>query len=414
MAVTSPSDELQKPPWLARVTTAQWRKLDVAIAALLLFGALTSLIFPSRFGANVPDATVKWILFPLYVIAAVPVAFRRRWPVQVLALTTCVVVIVTMMGHALPPVPFVALPLYSVTTTMSRRQSVVALIAVEVAMGGSILVSFLDGHGDGSFTANILALVAAWFIADSIRTRRVYLRGLAQQAQERQRVALESEHRAIIEERLEIARELHDVLAHSLSVITIQSGVGRNVMGDQPDEARKALLAVESTSRSALEELRRVLGVLRRRDDGEVDRLPTPSLDDIDDLVDGVRAAGVRIDFVVDGEIPSLPEGLQLSVYRIIQEALTNVVKHAHDAPCTVRLSFPEGEVVVEITNDGVANSEASGPSRGSTGAAALNEGHGIVGMTERALAFDGSLSAQHLRGGGFRVLAHLSARGVS
>src|SRR6202035_5871119 len=148
-----------------------------------------------------------------------------------------------------------------------------------------------------------------------------------------QRLAIEGARRAIIEERLEIARELHDVLAHSLSVIAIQSGVGRHVMDDQPEEARKALFAVESTSRSALEELRRVLGVLRRREDGAADLAPAPTLSAVSTLIDGVRAAGVRVDLIVVGDAPPLPEGLQLSIYRIIQEALTNVVKHAPDAP---------------------------------------------------------------------------------
>ena len=410
MAVVQSSDDFQKPPWLARVTSTQWRRLDVAIAVVLGIVAIVSLIYPSNVNHSSRFATSEagWILYPLYAIAAFPIAVRRRWPLEALALTTAAVVIVTILGQPLPPVPFVALPLYSATTTATRRRSVMALIAVEIAIGASILVSVIDGRGDGNFSSNLLLLVATWFIADSIRTRRVYLRGLAQQTLERQRLALEGEHRAIIQERLEIARELHDVLAHSLSVITIQSSVGRHVMNEQPQEARKALLAVENTSRSALGELRRVLGVLRRGDDGEGDLLPAPSLDDLDTLLDGVRSAGVRVDYVLDGEIPQLSEGLQLSVYRIIQEALTNVVKHAHEAPATVRLSFPPEEVVVEIINDAIANTTPA--IRDDDHVA--HEGHGILGMTERALAFDGSLSAQPLPGGGFRVLARLSSRG--
>jgi signal transduction histidine kinase len=285
------------------------------------------------------------------------------------------------------------------------------LVVVVVAVGASILVSVLNGRGEGNSSANVLLLIALWFIADSIRTRRVYLNGLVEQAEERQRLAIEGAQRSIVEERLEIARELHDVLAHSLSVIAIQSGVGRHVMHDQPEEARKALLAVESTSRSALDELRRVLGVLRRRDEGAAELTPAPTLGDLDTLIEGVRAAGVRVDLVIEGNAPALPEGLQLSVYRIIQEALTNVVKHAHEAPATVRLTFPKDEVVIEVTNDAAANEPrpdmtSINPSFDS------NEGHGIVGMTERALAFDGSLSAGQIPGGGFRVLAHLSTQG--
>ena len=412
MAVPTSSDELQRPPWLARLSATQWVRLDAAIAILLSGAVVGHLYYATEFDHPTTLADSKWLLFPLFLIASVPIAFRRKWPLPVLALTTGAVVLVTMLGHSLPPVPFIALPLYTVTTTFSRRQSLKALVVVVAAVGASILVSVLDGRGAGNPSANVLLLIALWFIADSIRTRRVYLNGLVEQAEERQRLAIEGAHRSIVEERLEIARELHDVLAHSLSVIAIQSGVGRHVMDDQPEEARKALSAVESTSRSALEELRRVLGVLRRREEGAADLTPAPTLGDLDTLIDGVRAAGVRVDLVIEGNAPALPEGLQLSVYRIVQEALTNVVKHAHEAPATVRLSFPTDEVVIEVTNDAVANEPRSDitaiqPTFDS------DEGHGIIGMTERALAFDGSLSAGRLPGGGFRVLARLSTQGA-
>lgn len=413
MAVPSSSDELQRPPWLARLSTTQWVRLDVVITILITGAVVGHLFYSSEFDHHRSMADSKWLLLPLFLIASVPIAFRRKWPLPVLSLTTGAVVLVTMLGHALSPVPFIALPLYTVTTSFSRRQSLEVLVIVEGLVGASIVVSVLGGRGEGNSSANVLLLVALWFIADSIRTRRVYRCGLIEQTEERQRLAIEGARRAIIEERLEIARELHDVLAHSLSVIAIQSGVGRHVMDDQPEEARKALLAVESTSRSALEELRRVLGVLRRRDDAAADRTPAPTMGDLATLIDGVRAAGVRVDFVVEGNIPPLPEGLQLSVYRIVQEALTNVVKHAHDAPATVRLSFPKDEVVIEVTNDAIANERRLDRSV-DPATFESDEGHGIVGMTERALAFDGSLSAGHLPGGGFRVLAHLSTQGAS
>jgi signal transduction histidine kinase len=413
MAVPSSDDELQRPPWLARLSTSQWFLLDVAITVLLTSAAVGHLYYSNQSFVHKSLADSTWLLLPLFLLASVPTAFRRKWPLPVLSLTTGAVVVVTMLGHSLPPVPFIALPLYTVTTMYTRRQSLRILVVVEALVGASIIVSVVDGRGEGNSSANVLLLIALWFIADSIRTRRVYLQGLIEQTEERQRLAIEGARRAIVEERLEIARELHDVLAHSLSVIAIQSGVGRHVMDEQPEEARKALSAVESTSRSALEELRRVLGVLRRRDSGEAERTPAPTLGDIATLLDGVRAAGVPVDLDLGDDAPYLPEGLQLSVYRIVQEALTNVVKHAHGAPATVRLTFPKDEVVIEVTN-AAGDEEFLLNDPGDQGALTSDEGHGIVGMTERALAFDGSLSAEPLTGGGFRVLARLSTRGAS
>jgi len=412
MATPSPSDELHRPPWLARITKTQWMRLDVALTILLIVGAMGHIFYLPRHVEPAPLADSKYLLIPLYLVVTVPIAFRRRWPLTVLALTTVAVVVVTMIGQSVPPVPFIALPLYTVTTTYPRRQSLKVLVAVEGAVGASILVSVLNGRGDGNSSANLLLLIAVWFIADSIRTRRVYLRGLGEQAVEGQRLEIEGVNRAIAEERLEIARELHDVLAHSLSVIAIQSGVGRHVMDDQPEEARRALLAVETTSRSALDELRRVLSVLRRRDSG-ADRAPTPTLDDLETLVGGVRAAGVRVDLIVEGRVPSLSTGLQLAVYRIVQEALTNVVKHARAATTTVKISFQTGEIAVEVKNNSVAKRFGSIGRSGSRVQLESEDGHGIIGMTERALAFDGTLSADHLPDGGFRVLARLPTKAL-
>ncbi|MHB8378808.1 MAG: sensor histidine kinase [Acidimicrobiales bacterium] len=414
MAVPPSSDELQRPPWLARLSSTQWVRLDVVITMVLTGAVVGHLYYSPRFDHHVTLADSKWLLLPLFVMAAAPVAFRRKWPLPALALTTSAVVIVTMLGHALPPVPLIALPLYTVTTTYSRRRSLTILVGVVALVGVSILVSVLDGRGEGNSSANVVLLIALWFIADSIRTRRVYLSGLAEQSEERQRRAIESARRSIIEERLEIARELHDVLAHSLSVIAIQSGVGRHVMNEQPDEARKALLAVESTSRSALEELRRVLGVLRHRDSGAADLSPTPTLGDLATLVDGVRATGVHVDLVIDGDASPLPDGLQLSVYRIVQEALTNVVKHARGAATTVRLTISTVDVVVEVTNEPVRTEPGAGPVLADVTTNSAHEGHGIMGMTERALAFDGSLSAGRQSDGRYRVLARLSTRRAS
>jgi signal transduction histidine kinase len=184
-------------------------------------------------------------------------------------------------------------------------------------------------------------------------------------------------------------------------------------MDTQPEEARKALSAVEETSRSALNELRRVLGVLRRSDTGAPELTPVPTLSDLDDLVTRVRAAGVPVELQFSGGSPSLPRGLELSIYRIVQEALTNVVKHAHSAATRICIRYGSDDVSVEIVNTGPPH---GGPNttpgmNGRDRSIHNGDRHGIIGMTERATAFGGTLKASGLSDGGFRVLAHLPLR---
>jgi signal transduction histidine kinase len=229
---------------------------------------------------------------------------------------------------------------------------------------------------------------------------------LSLQAEERQRRELDLAQRSVAEQRLQIARELHDIVAHSLSVIAIQSGVGGHVLDMQPEEARKALAAVESTSRSALEELRRVLEVLRRDDAGEPSLLPSPGLADVDGLLDQCRATGLAVTYQIHGQTPPLSPSLDLSVYRIVQEALTNVTKHAGTAQATVDITFDEEAVVIRVTDRGALhrNGHVLAPGQGE----GTKAHHGIIGMRERAAMFGGSVNAGPRPEGGFEVLARL------
>jgi signal transduction histidine kinase len=408
VALSSPDT---RPPWLERISPAQWVAVDVFLAAFFALGTLAHLFFFPRFANANPAQYSRWLLAPLYLLATVPLAFRRRWPGRTLALTCSAIALTTMLGHPLAPAPLLALPLYTVTMTSSRRRSLQALVMVGLAMLIAVLVGALLGHVQGDVTFNIFLAIATWFVADSIRTRRIYLRGLAEQKEERQRLEIEGARRAIIEERMAIARELHDVVAHSLSVIAIQSGVGRHVIDTQPDEARKALLAVEETSRSALEELRGVLGVLRRSGDDTAQRSPAPILGDLDELVERIRSTGVPVELTIEGSPRPLPQGLELSVYRIIQEALTNVVKHTNSAPTSITITYGNDELDVRVRNGG---SPRSGDADTWVEASGAQAGHGIIGMTERARSFGGSLLAQPLIDGGYLVSAHLRTRDAS
>jgi signal transduction histidine kinase len=251
----------------------------------------------------------------------------------------------------------------------------------------------------------VVVVVAGWFVGDSVRVRRAYIAGIGEQAAQRQREVAERAQRSVAEERLLIARELHDVVAHSLSVIAVQSGVGRHVIDNQPDEAKKALSAVEQTSRSALDELRRMLGVLRRDDQQAAPLAPAHGLSALKAVVEQVRAAGFDVDLDIQSvTVGTLSPAAELSIYRIVQEALTNVVNHAGGA-ATVRVEIRDepDALVLEVNDDGrgmppTASGQLAGEGQ--------ETHHGIVGMRERVAMFGGSFSAETRLEGGFRVLA--------
>jgi signal transduction histidine kinase len=208
--------------------------------------------------------------------------------------------------------------------------------------------------------------------------------------------------RAVAEERLRLARELHDVVAHAISVIAVQSGVGAHVANSQPEEAAKALAAIEATSRAALTELRRLLGVLRQEGEPQGSLAPVPGLADLDSLLAEVAKAGLGVQLRVEGTPSPLPAGLDLSAYRIVQEALTNVVRHAGPATARVAVRYAPGQVAVEVVDDGRGADDQGGG------------GHGIAGMRERAALYGGTLEAGPLPGGGFRVAASLPVEDLS
>jgi signal transduction histidine kinase len=209
----------------------------------------------------------------------------------------------------------------------------------------------------------------------------------------------ERARQAVTEERLRIARELHDVVAHALSVVAVQSGVAHHVIGTRPEAAGKALAVIEATSRDALDEMRRLLGVLRRPSDAGPGALgPAPGLADLGDLVEQVRSAGLDVALDLPPEPPAAPASLQLTVYRIVQEALTNVLRYGGPS-ARVTVAAGEGALTVEVTDAG-----RPGPPL----PAEVHGGHGLLGMRERAAMFGGLVEAGPVPGGGFRVRARL------
>ncbi|MCI4061795.1 histidine kinase [Micromonospora sp. R77] len=270
-----------------------------------------------------------------------------------------------------------------------RRISIVAAGAVLVVQVAASFVS-LATDPVGRATVSVLAVVAAWLAGDSRRSRRRHAEAL------RAHAAAE----AVTAERLRIARELHDLVAHSIGVIAIQAGVGVRVIDTQPGQARVALAVIERTSRETLTGLRRALGALRRPEGAAASLDPTPGLVDLDRLVTAAGDAGVRVDLRRDGEPGPLPDDVQLVAYRIVQEGLTNVVRHAATDHCRVTVEHRPQGVRIEVVDDG-----RGGPLGGT--------GHGIVGMRERVILLGGRFAAAPRPEGGFRVTAWLPAPGA-
>ena len=227
--------------------------------------------------------------------------------------------------------------------------------------------------------------------------------GLADQAEQRQLAEAERGRLAAREERVRIARELHDVVAHTLSMVTVQAGVGRKVGTHRPAEALRALRAVEVSGRAAVGEVRRILGLLRDDDTQRPSLNPVPGIGELAELAASVRSAGMPVELQVSADDVTLPPAVGMTVYRIVQEALTNVVKHARGARAQVRVCAGADGVRITVTDDGPAGAPVR-PGRA--------DGHGIVGMRERAAAFGGTLQAAPLPGGGFRVEAFLPVPG--
>jgi signal transduction histidine kinase len=392
------------PPLLHRITPHELQLVDYIIALALVFLTVLHANRPAPLSTRGTS-----VVFVVGVIAAVSIALRRRYPMFALALFTVATCVATAAVQVNYVEPLIAIPAYQVASTYDRRRSLLAIAGACVLVLVAVLVQ-INVHTRGSIAATaIVALVAAWFVGDSVRVRRTYVAGLAEQTAQRQREMLERSQRSVAEERLQIARELHDVVAHSLSVIAVQSGVGRHVIDEHPTQAKKALAAIESTSRDALGELRRMLGVLRHDDDRPAALIPDPGVSQLPLLIEQVRTTGVEVNLDTHSVMAKgLSATADLAVYRIVQEALTNVVKHAGNAKVSVELRDEFDALVLEILDDGGG---AVVPYPQSTDV--LQEHHGIIGMRERVALYGGVFEARPRPEGGFRVMARLPFVGI-
>jgi signal transduction histidine kinase len=383
----------------AGVAESQW------LAAVVLSAAAGGIMLMMVAGAGGRSGGGQ-LLIPL--LACVPVVILRRWPLPVLGVATAAAGVVTAVGVAsLPLGALLALALYFSALGLPRPRSIALALAVAAVLGAAVVysVSAVTRAPAAAEVAEIFApLAGAWFIADSVAARRRYQAGLAAQA-EREQVS------EVREERVRIAREMHDVVAHALAVITVQAGVGRCLAGQRPGEVPGEVIAtfgsIEAISRTAQDELRVVLGLLRDGEAGTAPLAPVPRLIDVKDLAGTVRASGVRVELRMEGTDRRLSPSLELSIYRVMQEALTNIVKHAPGARAVAELTISAGKVRLAVRDDG-------GPGGGRAPRAGLGTGHGITGMRERIGAFGGWLMAGPVAGGGFQVIAEIPIEDVA
>lgn len=367
--------------------------VDVAVA----IGLAALSFLPYLSGAAEPGSTGA-ITIALLLLQSLPLIVRRHAPLAVLL----VVVSATVVQIALLPPGedlLAGLGLLVAVYTVGERLDRPTSLGL-TALTGVMIAALLIGRGGvpdvlQNLIQTELILAVAWLVGDAARIRRIYTESLVEHARLIESEREERTRRAVLEERERIARELHDVVAHHVSVIVIQAGGGLSALDRRPEEARSALESIASTGRQALTEMRRMLGVLGEGEPAG----PMPGLDLLDDLIGQVRAAGLAVELSVEGERSRLDPGLELSAYRIIQEALTNSLKHAGGGRARVIVTYEPGALVIAVDDE-------RGPG-GAPAVEALHAGRGLVGMRERVAMLRGSIDAQPTPAG-FRVVARL------
>lgn len=383
------------------------RIFDIALTgALIVLGIV--LLYTYR-----PDDGVDYLgpdLFGVVLITAftVPLMFRRPAPLATALVLAALNLPYLLWNYSAPTGAVVALiAAYSLGayTTLGR-----GLVGLGAMLGTTLAYLILVGGrfpeaedvGRTAMTFVALGFFGAWAIGRSVRAPRLYARHLEEQAEQVDRTHQAEMRAAVAEERSQIARELHDVVAHHVSVMTVQAAGARRTLARDPDRSREALEAIEATGRTALGEMRRIVGVLRGPDGDSPStsgRSPQPGLADLPDLIEQLAAAGLSVEVRVDGDPRELPLGIDLTAYRVVQEALTNTLKHAAATRADVTLNYSPHELVVDVIDNGRGRSDGPGGRR---------HGLGLLGMRERLALYGGALEAGSNAGTGYRVLARI------
>jgi signal transduction histidine kinase len=390
------------PPWWhpSRYRQRNPLVLDIPFAGfLLIFGLLT--LAGNAEAATYDARPTDFLAYVITVVGFGALALRRVRTVPTFAVVLAMTVAFTARDYAENGLPFACMiALYTLASLTKPRVSAVGAAATA---GSILLLTAIGAQGldPGGAAANMAFFGIAFACGHYIRIRRAYTEQLELRAAEAEENQRREAEQAVAEERLRIARELHDVVAHAMSVVAVQSGVAAHVIDGQPAEAKAMLQNINTTSRQALDEMRRLLGVLRADGESPAELAPAPTLADLGSLVASVESTGVDVQVAIEGEPVPLAPGVDLTAFRIVQEALTNVVKHAGPASVQVRVVYEPAEVDVEVVDDG----------RGAASVAAEHppgSGHGLLGMRERVELYHGTLEAGPRAGGGFRVAARL------
>jgi signal transduction histidine kinase len=359
-------------------------------------------------------------LIVLAVVAGGALMLRRWWPPAVLATTLGVAVAIWIIDvDAVDSLEAggasVLVALYTTAALRDLRVSLAALVpTVVVVTVLSVTTADVENRETSALAGAIIAAtltVGIWGLGAYAQTRRRYRRELEQRAAQLEREREQLARIAAHEERAAIARELHDIVAHTVSVMLVGVRGARDVLRTSPDVADDTLARVETSGEQSLAELRRILALLRAPEHSAESR-PQPSLAELDELVADYRAAGLPVQLQLTGEPQPLPGGAELSVYRIVEEALTNVLKHSHPTHVTVTLAFRGSRLDVEVVDDGTTAARGAPAERSGDGRAAQGSGHGLVGMRERVAVLGGELETGRRVGGGFRVAARLPIGG--
>jgi signal transduction histidine kinase len=378
----------QPPSWMARHP----RATDAALIGVLL---AATLIHPGDAGDGQIELT-PWVA-TVGIIACLALALRRHRPLLTLAITTGAYCVYVLTAAVKSPVGLaMACAIYSLVVTYGKAQRIVPLTVATLA---AVTCTTIAVHGQVWENLSVLVLIGlAVAVGEAMRNRRAYLAEIQDRIRRAEQSREEEADRRVMEERLRIAHELHDVIAHHIALMNVQAGVAAHMLREQPDESERALALVREGGRTVLQELTVLLGVLRRTGDSSTPTAPSPSLDQVGSLIDSFAAAGLQVEWQQAEAEEPLPELIGLTAYRVLQESLTNVVKHTTDAKVTVRIKRSPAVLDLDVTN--------TPGSPGPTGP--VGTGHGLIGMRERVATVGGKVTAGPTPEGGFRVHAVL------
>jgi signal transduction histidine kinase len=345
----------------------------------------------------VPDASL-WVSIPVILLMTLPLLARRRWPFAAPAFVFVVAGVSSFFNGLLVPyssVTFLAI-LASVFLFAMLRDRFELIAGLGIAYGTVAVVGWNDSKTSVGEYVSVSLLVAVVWVAGFAASRKLdEVAEVRERAERFERERGERAREAVAEERARLARELHDVVGHSVSVMTVQASAVRRLLRPDQKKEREALEVVEQTGRQALAEMRRLVGVLRRPEEAPA-LAPQPSLEHIEKLIAHVRESGLPVELRVEGTPAQLPAGLDLTAYRFVQEGLTNALKHARADQAQVLVRYGDGEIELEVADNGTGGGDGSG------------EGHGLVGMRERVAVYGGELEAAPRPEGGFRLRAKL------